>query len=55
MIWPGGEMNDPRHGRYHDIEEELLRQVFASVRPAVAEAFVRVAREVLARERRRQR
>jgi hypothetical protein len=51
--WPSGGMFDPRQARYQDIENEILQRVFASVRPAVAEAFVKIAREVLARERRR--
>jgi hypothetical protein len=59
MQWPEDDPNrplgqivqDPRQARYHDIEDEILERVFASVRPAVAEEFVKVAGEVLARER----
>lgn len=51
---PLGELFDPRQGRYQDIEDEIMKLVFASIRPAVAVAFVKAAREVLARERRRQ-
>jgi len=36
-----------------DLEDEIARRTFATVKDAVAEAFVRVAREVLVRERRR--
>ena len=50
---PLGEVLNPRQGRYQDIEDEILMLVFDSIRPAVAEAFVKAAREVLARERRR--
>lgn len=59
--WPGDNPNrplgvflNPRQYRYQDIEDEILKRVFDSVRPAVAEAFVKVARDVLARERERQ-
>jgi hypothetical protein len=38
---------------YHDIEDEILELTFAAVKPAVAEAFVKAAAAVLARERRR--
>jgi len=39
--------------RYMDLKDEIVRRMFAAVKDAVAEAFVRVAREVFARERRR--
>ena len=52
--WPeGGLAEAPQQGRYQDIEDEILKQTFAAVMPAVAEAFVTAARTVLARERRR--
>lgn len=54
MEWPEGGLRDPRHARYHDIEDEILERTFAAVRDAVAEAFTKAAREVLARERKRQ-
>lgn len=62
MEWPEEDPNrplgqivqDPRQARYHDIEDEILEQTFAAVRAGVAEAFTKTAREVLARERRRQ-
>jgi hypothetical protein len=61
LKWPDDDSNrplgqigpNPGQDRYQDIEDEILRRVFAIVRPAVAEAFVLVAREVLAREKRR--
>lgn len=40
-------------GRYHDIEDEITERVFAELRDAVIETFVRVAGEVLTRERSR--
>jgi hypothetical protein len=52
--WPEGGLLDPAQARYQDIEDEILERAFASIRPAVAEEFVKVAQEVLARERRRQ-
>jgi hypothetical protein len=51
--WPQGELGDPRHERFQDIEDEILDLTFADVRPAVVAAFVKAARRVLARERRR--
>jgi hypothetical protein len=51
--WPVGGLRDPRQARFQDIEDEILERTFAAVRPAVVEAFVRVAREVLSRERKR--
>lgn len=51
---PLGHFADPRQDRYQDIENEILERTFAAVRPAIAEAFVRVARDVLAREKRKQ-
>ena len=61
MEWPEEDPNrplgqitqDPRQARYHDIEDEILEQTFAAVMPGVAEAFVKAARKILARERRR--
>jgi len=60
--WPEEDPNrplgqiaqDPRQGRYQDIEDEILEQTFAAVRACVAEAFTKAARVVLARERRRE-
>jgi len=61
MEWPEDDPNqpidepfDPRDARYEKIEDEILERTFAAVRTAVAEAFTKVAREVLARERKRQ-
>ena len=56
--WPDDDPNrplgqivqDPRQARYQDLEDEILKRVFASVCPAVADEFVKVAREVLSRE-----
>ncbi|HXH41111.1 MAG TPA: hypothetical protein VNN08_20960 [Thermoanaerobaculia bacterium] len=46
--WP----DRPRaQGRYLDIEDEILERVFAELWDSVVETFVRVAGEVLARER----
>src|SRR5687768_1709585 len=50
MEWPEGGLHQ---ARYHAIEDEILEQTFAAVRPAVAEAFTKAARKILARERRR--
>jgi hypothetical protein len=40
--------------RYHDIEEEITDRVFEQVQTVIAETFVRVASEVLTRERERE-
>jgi hypothetical protein len=60
VVWPEddpnrplGEFFDARRARYQDIEDEILEKVFANLRPAVAQAFVKVSRKVLGRERRR--
>jgi hypothetical protein len=61
--WPEEDPNrplgqirqDPRQARYHDITDEIAEQTFDAVMPFIAEAFVKYARKVLARERRRQR
>jgi hypothetical protein len=47
--WPNSR---PAQGRYHDIEDEITERVFDELRDAVIETFVRVAGEVLTRERR---
>lgn len=59
MAWPdddpsrplGWPRSDPRQDRYQDIEDEILKRTFEAVVPAIAEAFVKVATEVLDRER----
>jgi hypothetical protein len=49
VAWP----EDERLGqmRYHDIEEEITERVFTELRNAAEASFVRVASDVLARER----
>ncbi len=55
IVWPDSDdFMDPAYLRYHDISEAIEVLVTEAVRPAVAEAFVKAAREVLARERRQQ-
>lgn len=51
---PLGDFFDPRDERYQQIEDEILQRTFEAVRTAVAEAFTKAAKEVLARERKRQ-
>jgi hypothetical protein len=51
---PLGVFFDARRDRYHDITDEIAEKTFTEVMPAIAEAFVKYARKVLARERRRQ-
>ena len=50
MKWPDSR---PLQMHFHDIEDEIMERVFDEVRDAVADAFVRIAGEVLARERAR--
>jgi hypothetical protein len=49
VTWPDSRV---AQGRFHDIEDEITERVFDELRGAVADAFVRIAGEVLARERR---
>jgi hypothetical protein len=54
MTWPeSADWDDPAQARYLDIEDEILDQTFATARSAIAEAFVKVASAILARERHR--
>jgi hypothetical protein len=52
--WPDHYLDEgytPEQERYHDIEKEILKETFTMMMPAIAAAFVKVATEVLARER----
>jgi hypothetical protein len=54
MTWPEtpeGDLHDPRHERYQEIEREILQATFAIARDAIAEAFFMTATVILARER----
>lgn len=49
MTWP----DDPNEQeRYHAMEHEIARRVFGDVQGNIVDAFVRIANEVLAKERR---
>ncbi|HEV7390761.1 MAG TPA: hypothetical protein VGO08_03885 [Burkholderiales bacterium] len=49
VAWP----EDPDgQGRFHDIEHEILQRITDELRSAAAAAFVKIANEVLTRERR---
>jgi hypothetical protein len=50
--WPDNDR--PAQMRFHDIEDEITERVFEDLRTAVAETFVRITSEVLARERGKQ-
>jgi len=39
---------------FHDLEDEILHEVFEATKQAIAEAFVKAANAVLDRERGRQ-
>lgn len=59
IAWPdsageGGE-ESPEERRYHEIEDEIAGRILEAVTPAIEEAFIRIASEVLTRERERQR
>jgi len=48
--WPE-DGPDEAEDRFHDVTDEICLRVFESVRTVIAEAFVRVATDVLTRER----
>lgn len=48
VAWPDTRLAQMR---FHDIEDEVTERVFEELRSAVVEAFVKVANDVLARER----
>jgi hypothetical protein len=48
---PDGELTSAQD-RFQGIEDEILNRTFDALVPAVAEAFVKAARTILARERR---
>jgi transcriptional regulator with XRE-family HTH domain len=50
LEWPGDD-NEAMRDRYDALEAEIIRRTFDAVRAAIAEAFVRVANEVIRRER----
>ena len=55
MTWPDGGMELMElHMRFHEITDEICANVFGLVKQQIAEAFVRAANEVLARERSRE-
>lgn len=47
--WP--EWDTDAQGRSLDIQDEIIERVFNELRPMIARTFVRVANEVLSRER----
>ena len=49
VTWP--EEGVDAQARFLDIEDEVTERVFYELRPAIAEAFVSAANEILARER----
>jgi transcriptional regulator with XRE-family HTH domain len=52
MQWPEDGTRDEQD-RHHDLTDKICMHVFHAVRATIAEAFVRVANDVLARERSR--
>jgi hypothetical protein len=53
MTWPSDEDGGAAQMRYHAIQEEICKRVFADVKEPIIEAFLRAATEVLDRERSR--
>jgi hypothetical protein len=51
--WSARVRQDPAQARYMDVEDEILARTFEAVKGAVAEAFVKAAKQILGRERRR--
>jgi hypothetical protein len=55
MTWPDGTLEDhAAQDHFHDLEDEILHEVFEATKQAIAEAFVKAANAVLDRERGRQ-
>jgi hypothetical protein len=52
MEWP--DYDRCAQGRFHDIEDEIAQRVSDQLRSAIVDTFVRIAGEVLSRERTRQ-
>jgi hypothetical protein len=55
VTWPGGADGNPSQDRDRDIEDEILEPTFATVKHTIAQSFVKIGREVIDRERERQR
>jgi hypothetical protein len=55
MPWPliDGTQMTPSQARYCEIEAEIFNRMFDLAKPAIMEAFLKVATEVLGRERSR--
>lgn len=58
MTWPddgkdGAETEEQKH--YHDMANEIRDRLYEDTNPIVAEAFARIASDVILRERRRRR
>jgi hypothetical protein len=53
--WPESEEPTPAQERFQAVRDAILNRVFDAGQLAIAEAFVRAARAILAREKRRQR
>jgi hypothetical protein len=56
--WPGYDPVDesihtPAQQRYQGVHDEIIALAIRLAKPAIAEAFVNAAREILARERKR--
>jgi hypothetical protein len=49
MTWPDNE-TDQTH--FHEIEHEIARRVYDELRDSIIDTYVRIANEVLTRERR---
>jgi hypothetical protein len=49
--WPEGEEPTPAQERFQAVRDEILNRVFDAGQLAIGEAFVKAARDVLARER----
>lgn len=55
VTWPDGTLEDhAAQDHFHDLEDEILYEVFEATKQAIAEAFVKAANAVLDRERGKQ-
>jgi hypothetical protein len=56
LTWPGDDEDDPSDDateRFHEVTNDICRRVYEATKDQIAEAFVRVANDVILRERQR--
>jgi hypothetical protein len=56
LTWPGDDEDDPSDDeteRFHDLTNDICQRVFDALKEQIAETFVRVANDLISRERQR--